>query len=357
MLLALAAIGCKAGPAALASEVPDATESTSSEDSVVPEVEPSDSPELPIAFGYVTPGPGRDTGLPQQVDKGGLAWVAQIMPVEAAPAELIEVLVGFGFGEDDSSLDPHPLDPALLASLELAPPHSTIWLVDDEGVCEARLAAPIVAIYTEVDPTLELSWRLEGCDPDRAWAPIGLFTLAPPEQLRYVEAQLERSEAIEPARVEGRAATLVRENAAEIVEASKEASEPPPDEWWIRELAIPDTDIAQVQFAGLWRDHPARGEDYDDCSETATITRWTADWAEPEFSPFDANEDADYGWDESELVGAFVIGRKAKWLVYTVQLQALLVGPSRAPELIVTGDYHDEVVAFAGWSPAASCEP
>lgn len=316
---------------------------------VVEESEPGDSPVLPIAFGYVTPGGERETGLPQMIDKGGLAWIAGVSAFEDFAPELAEALERSGIGLSDEPASSDAIDPRMVVAAGFGPPAPTIWLVDDEGVCEARIATPHVGMYFDVGPTVEISWRLEGCDPSRAWGPIGLFTVAPPERLRWLETGVTSSEAVDPASYSGRAAGLLREFA--------EGFEDPPDEYWLRETPIVDTDIAQVQLAGLWRHRPGPGEEYDDCQESAYVVGPTGHWRESGFEPYAMGLDDSPWLDGAELVGAFVIDGEARWLVFSARMQALVITPGEQPQEIITGIHHDEVVAFTSWSPAASCEP
>ncbi|MFV8748982.1 hypothetical protein ACNOYE_00365 [Nannocystaceae bacterium ST9] len=343
--LAFALLGCRVA----ASSSAHPSEASEPAPAVVDEAEPSESPTLPVAFGYVTPGGERDTGLPQLVDKGGLAWVAGALGFESLDPALAEALARVGIRDDGEVSSSDAIDPRVLVDAGFGPPSPTIWLVDDEGACEATIAGPHVATYFDVGPTLEVSWRLEGCDPSRWWAPIGLFTVAPPERLRYVEGETSMEAAVELASFAGRSAPLLREFA--------EGYDELPDELWVRERTIPGTAIAQIQLAGLWRDHPAKGEDYDSCAESADVIASTGRFREAGFEPYAMGLD-DQDWlGVPELVGAFVIEGEANWLVFAARMQALVITPGGPPQEILTGIHHDEVVAFTDWSPAASCEP
>jgi hypothetical protein len=301
----------------------------------------------PVVFGYVTPGGERSTGLPQIVDKGGPAWIAGVVAYEELIPELAEAVARAGLAEEPGMTD--AIESTVITRAAFEAPAPTIWLVDDEGACEARLAKPYVATYFEAVPTVEVGWRLEGCDPERAWGPIGLFTAAPPQGLRWIASEVTFADAVDPQSFTGRGWSELREFAQGFDE--------PPDEHWVRELSIAGTDIAQVQLAGLWRHHPAPDEEYDDCQEVAQIVEWTGRWRAPGFEPIAASQGDEPWASEVELVGAFVVEGEPRWLVFSAWMQALVVTPGGEPQTLGTGIHHDEVVASSGWSPAASCDP
>jgi hypothetical protein len=171
----------------------------------------------------------------------------------------------------------------------------------------------------------------------------------PPARLRWSYSETTIADIVDPTSFTGRAASLLRE----FTEGRPEQ----PDEYWVRELAIPDTDIAQVQLAAAFRHHPSKGEEWNACEEYAEISQWTGRFRETGFEPLALGLDDEPWAEEIELVGAFVVDGEPRWLVFSAWMQALVVTPGAEPRMLVTGIHHDEVVASDGWSPVGGCEP
>jgi hypothetical protein len=142
-----------------------------------------------------------------------------------------------------------------------------------------------------------------------------------------------------------------------LVREFADGMEDPPDEVWLQEHDVGDTDIAQLAFAGVWRHHPGPGEAYDDCKESAEVVRQTGQWRESGFEAIDLGLDESPWLSDAELIGAFVIDGEPVTLVFSALLQALVITPGKPAQTITTGIHHDEVVASSDWSPASGCEP
>ena len=318
--------GCRGAGPTVTPEPPMATEPKPEPEAKVPEKPPLPAETIPIEleaerFAFVA---YDDGPFPNVAPAQWPRVVVSIDNPEGEDAKLAERLTA-----DDRGWEAHQ-DPATIG----LPPPPTIWMFGAEGACQAKVGPAYVSAYEDAYLTLERGFRIEPCT--KTFAPVAfLGPEAPP--MRWRVATNEYYETVEPATWDHPVrATLMARGLAQW-----DADAPPPDEIIVRIRKAGA--IAELGYAQHWPNE-------DDCAEDQAIDQTVGFWDGAAFEPLPSvNEYA----GSPELVGVLELDGKPRVAIgdLSFQLQlGVLEGRDVTWTELPTGDYHDEDVAYWGWS-------
>lgn len=223
------------------------------------------------------------------------------------------------------------LTPALVQQLDLETPKA-VWLFGEDGPCRATLRDAYAVVQYEIEPILERGFFLEACTDD--YAPVGWVGEQPPD-LRWHHASFEFDEIVEnPDAMEHPA----REQLVEL--GLLDNIDPDTKKKAVTHVRIlmagPVTEFGVMQH---WP-HP------EDCEEMESGAVRTALWdgtGVPQWL------DAGDRFSSPELMGTLTLDGSVAAIVYDERFQMYVQTSTDYLEFL-TGDYHDEDVAFWGWS-------
>ncbi len=340
------------------------------------EAEPSSGPTaISAEFAFVSFGGEFKGPFIEAADKGGPALITAVVEDDQDnwPSPLREAVLGqVDMDQFNETGEPVVLriDPRTVLAAGFEPPRGPVWLIGPQGPCQARIGEPRVSVTGAGWTALEISWLLaldgsdSGCtiESPSGWAPVAILADHLPAELRYVSARIDSS----PHAVAlGQANDPHAASLAEFVHDLAAPSEDYPegyvaDELWVRETIIPDTEIAQVDFAALRRHHPQPGEDYDECQDAEQLRTlvgvWRAGvWNASGLTRVGMPRDA----APQDLIGAFVLADQLLWTVHSRYGQAIVAGPSAEQPVaeLPTVAIHPEDAASFVWSVIAYCGP
>jgi hypothetical protein len=235
-----------------------------------------------------------------------------------------------------------------LATIGVARP-SAVWLPTPSGTCRAALGSGYVGHYAEGVVAYEVGYHLKPCAP--VFGPIGVLADDAPPELRWVAATVELDEQVEL----DAWAHPMREAFLELGLGTHvdEAGAPAPVRA-ARISTVEGTSLRQLVAVDHW---PAP----EPCNEVEAVTIGTGLWDGTALRWLPTPEPTPWEPHEPQLVGALVDGRVPVVVVYTVRFQAMVGTRDAAGEYrwseISTGRYHDEDVAFSGYSRRQHCGP
>lgn len=253
--------------------------------------------------------------------------------------------------DDDAGLELDQVievDDEVLAQHGLARP-PVVWLVTPDGACQATLGVGYVGHYAEGMAAWEVGYLLAPCAS--VFAPLAVLVEDVPRRLRWGAAEAELGGEVDLATWQH----PLRERFLELGlgEARNEAGEPAPQRR-VQVDTVSGTPLRQLIAVDYW---PAE----DACDEEEAVTIRSGLWDGRALQWLSPPETSDPSPRDPELVGALVDGDVPVAVAYTVEFQlhvALRRATSEYQWLeLVTGSYHDEDVAFSGYSVRQYCGP
>lgn len=237
--------------------------------------------------------------------------------------------------EGDRVIDVAPADRKLLG-LSTKP---NVWLFGHSAPCKAKVGKPYAQAHDEGSVALEVGYRLKPCGKNPA--PIAHLGDTPPD-LRWKTAKVELSERVD--------LTQWKHPARQTLEGWGLAE-------WEGKTPTVYARIARAHNAHeLGYAHYLPGTDECGSEEESTVVR-IALWSGKTFSELPAVEEALGG---EALVGELTFEDATIAVVATLRYQ-MYVWVAAMPTTWTefrTGSYHDEDVAYSGWSVLQNpCEP
>ena len=240
------------------------------------------------------------------------------------------------------------LDAATAAKLKLTPP-GQVWLFGESGPCKAKLGSAYAYPYTDGMPAIEVGYLLEPC-ADK-FAPLAYVGAEAPKA-QWESAGLDVSE--ELGKDWKKWAHPKREAFAALGAFDWTPDEDEKRRPRLHLRSLEAGAAGEVAYAWHW---PG-----DACEESESIGRAVGLWSGGKFSALpDLSEYSGAG----ELMGALMLGEltlvivvKDRFQLYFSRWRGPGDGDYGAWVERRTGEYHDEEVAYAGWSVLESyCGP
>lgn len=249
---------------------------------------------------------------------------------------------------EPDALGVHEVADEALAELGLPRPPA-VWLVTPGGACQAELGGGYVGHYAEGPPAYELGYLLQPCAA--GFGPLAVLADDVPARLRWIAATVQLDEPVDlPAWTHPLRAAFHELGLGASVD---DAGRPAPVRR-ARILAVEGTPLYQLVAVDHW---PAE----EACDEQEVVTLGTA-LVDDEGLRWLVPPEA-FAWDpdQAQLEGALVDGGVAVVSVHAVRFQAGLAIRDAAGDHqwieLDTGRYHDEDVAYSGYSVRQYCGP
>ncbi|MCX4243251.1 hypothetical protein [Paraliomyxa miuraensis] len=240
------------------------------------------------------------------------------------------------------------VDDEALAGIGVVRPPS-VWLVTPAGACPATLKDGYVGYYAEGPEAYEVGFHLVPCAAD--FGPLAVVAELPPHELRWVPAEVELDDRVEPSAWEH----PLRDAFVELgLGTHQDDAGTPAPARWARIMAVPGTPLRQLFAIDHW---PAE----EACDEHEVVSSGLVMMGDEGPAWLLPPEDLGWGGGEAQLVGALVQGEVPLVVVQRVRFQAGLGLRDRDGGYqwfeLDTGRYHDEDVAYAGYSVRQYCGP
>lgn len=241
------------------------------------------------------------------------------------------------------------VDDETLAELGAARPRA-VWMVTPKGACQATVGDGYVGHYAEGLPAYEVGYRLAPCGA--GFGPLAVLADELPPELRWVAATVELDDEVDPETWEHplRDAFVGLGLGTSLDDAGR-----PAPARWARIVGVEGTPLRQLVAVDHW---PAE----EACDEQEVVANATAlGGGGDELRWLSPPDDLAWGGGQAQLAGAIVDGDVPVVVVHTVRFQAGVGVRDAAGEYqwleLPTGRYHDEDVAFSGYSVRQYCGP
>jgi hypothetical protein len=233
------------------------------------------------------------------------------------------------------------LDADAAALVELTPPRE-VWLFGSSGPCAAKLGSAYGLAYEEGPRALELGYLLEPCTGD--FAPIAQLDAQPPPAIWTSAATTDTHELSSTSDW----AKWKHDKRAAFEAIGALAWAPNEDETRRPDLHVRVREAESIVELGFRWHWPA-----PDCMESELGKSVFGSWNNDRFTPL-PQLDPDDEFLEGELVGVLALAGRPIAIVSAAKFQmyvAIGTGTGFAAwAQKLTGAYHDEVTATAGWS-------
>lgn len=324
-VLGIVLMGCPTSPPTVATAPPDAAEPVAEREVVAQEAsEPSASEVVPIEadrFAFVAM---EDGPFPNAAPLRTTRVVVSIESPEGEAAEDAERLLS-----DSRGVERHDEPGAI--GLATTP---RVWMFGKAGPCEAKVGKAYVAAYDDPYLTLERGFEIESCAED--FAPLAYLGDAAPPLSWRVPTTVYYDTVADPTEWEHATKPVLMANG--LAEWEPDA---PPAEISVRVHEAGK--VWEIGYAHLWPHEEA-------CEEEEGVDLRIGLW---DGKRFDELSPVSRFAGNSELIGVLELDGDAAAVIaderYQLQL-GLLDGPTIAWSEVRTGDYHDEDVAYWGWS-------